>query len=181
MTWTSARLRGLNKESRRQFRTCACSCNVLLREINSCLKSHNSSKDRSLIDSRTAYCPSCHKGLTLFKSQHWQASYPHMIPWRTSLTIPKLWHNRMWNWGKWFIYSHMIYDCMLYSSFLSVAVINTMTESNLGEKGVIRLAGYRPSHRKPKLGTSSPNNLEARTEVKTTEKCCLLTFLPWWF
>lgn len=54
-----------------------------------------------------------------------------------------------------------------------------MTESNLGEKGVIRLAGYRPSHRKLKLGTSSPNNLEARTEVKTTEKCCLLTFLPW--
>lgn len=49
----------VNQESRRQLRGWACSCNLLLREINGCLKPPNPSRDRSITDSRTAYLSGC--------------------------------------------------------------------------------------------------------------------------
>lgn len=92
MARTSASVRDLtgNQETRKQLRCWI--CNLLLKEINVYLKPFNNpSRDGApTTDSGTAYCSSCPKGLILLTLQHRGASFPHMIPWGTSLTIHKL-------------------------------------------------------------------------------------------
>lgn len=70
----------------------------------------------------------------------------------------------------------MVHDC---PSFLSITVITTMTECNLGRKRFASstiLQSYScPSGKEVRVGTQD-RTLEAETETKSREECCFLSF-----
>lgn len=68
----------------------------------------------------------------------------------------------------------LLFLCPGSSLLFFVAVINNMTESSLGRKGLFHFLLYGPTSREAKMGPEG-RNLKAGTKSETTEKHCLLT------
>jgi hypothetical protein len=78
--------------------------------------------------------------------------------------------------------SHVIVQMNNLPSLISFAMIKTMTNNNLERKrGFIGLAGtsHSPFSGKPRQELKRVRYLEAGTEAKAMEGCCLLTCFPW--
>lgn len=68
---------------------------------------------------------------------------------------------------------------LVYFSLLVVAVIDTTTKSNAGNKGFTRLPHPRTEFNNERSqGRNSKQGPEAGTDAETTEQCCLLACSP---